>query len=239
MRWIGMETTRRMKMIILAAGLGTRMRESMGSRPKILADLGGETILDRLLDIGRELRLDPVIVTRPEFAADLRHAPAEVLVEERPVDLLTTLFQTRGALAEVREAGEPFVWVGGDMVFSDTRPLRELVEGHRPEDFASFLVCRTDRFKAKIRFEPELEFAVTREGEWTLSLPPFVVQSSRIFSWLDRSPQPVYPLLPALAAGETVAFRDCFPEVFEIDTPFDLAAARAHLARGKHCASIS
>jgi NDP-sugar pyrophosphorylase family protein len=230
MRLIGRERTQRMKMVILAAGLGTRMRESMGSKPKILADLGGETILDRLLVLGRELRLDPMIVTRPEFAADFSDVPAEVLVEEQPVGLLTTLYQTRDLIHE------PFVWVGGDMVFAETGPLRELVEGHRPEDFASFLVCRTTRFKAKVRFEPEFGFDVTREGDWSLSLPTFVVQSPRIFSFMKGAPEPVYPLLPAFAAGETAAFRDCLSEVFEIDTPLDLAAARAHLAR---CASIS
>lgn len=219
-----------MKMVILAAGLGTRMRESMGSRPKILADLGGETILDRLLATSRELRLEPMIVTRPEFAADFRDIPAEVLVEERPAGLLTTLYQTHDLIHE------PFVWVGGDMVFAETEPLRELVENHRQEDFASFLVCRTDRFKAKVRFEPEFDFDVTREGDWTLSLPTFVVQSPRIFSFMDGDPEPTYPLRPALAAGETCVFRDCSSEVFEIDTPLDLAAARAHLAR---CASIS
>ena len=122
-----------MKMVILAAGLGTRMRESMGSKPKILADLGGETILDRLLAMGRELRLDSMIVTRPEFAADFHDAPAEVLVEEKPVGLLTTLYQTRDLIPE----DEPFVWVAGDMVFSETGPIREVVEHHRPEDFAS------------------------------------------------------------------------------------------------------
>jgi NDP-sugar pyrophosphorylase family protein len=219
-----------MKMVILAAGQGTRLRETLGSKPKILADLGGETILDRLLAMGRELRLDPMIVTRPEFAADFRNVPAEVLVEERPVGLLTTLYQTRDLIHE------PFVWVGGDMVFAETGPLRELVENHRPEDFASFLVCRTDRFKAKVRFEPEFEFAVTREGEWSLSLPTFVVQSPRIFSFMEGDPESIYPLLPAMVVGETVAFRDCFSEVFEIDTPFDLAAARDYLSR---CASIS
>ena len=219
-----------MKMVILAAGLGSRMRETMGSKPKILADLGGETILDRLLATGRELRLDPIIVTRPEFAADLRDVPAEVLVEERPAGLLTTLYQTRDFVEG------PFVWAGGDMVFADPEILRELVENHRPEDFASFLVCPTDRFKAKVRFEPEFEFDVTREGSWTLSLPTFVVQSPRLFSFLDGNPEPIYPLRSAMAAGETFSFRDCLSEVFEIDTPLDLAAARAHLAR---CASIS
>jgi NDP-sugar pyrophosphorylase family protein len=220
-----------MKMVILAAGLGSRMRESMGSKPKILADLGGETILDRLLATARELRLDPMIVTRPEFAADFRNVPVEVLVEEQPVGLITTLYQTRGALAD-----EPFVWVAGDMVFAESEPIRELVEGHRPEDFASFLVCKTDRFKAKVRFEPEFDFDVTREGQWSLSLPTVAVQSPRLFSFMNGDPEVIYPLFPALAAGETFAFRDCLSEVFEIDTPLDLAAARAHLAR---CASIS
>ena len=219
-----------MKMVILAAGLGSRMRESMGGKPKILADLGGETILDRLLASGRELRLDPMIVTRPEFAADFGHAPAEVLVEERPVGLLTTLYQTRDLIHE------PFVWVGGDMVFSETGVMRELVERHRAEDFASFLVCKTDRFKAKVRFEPAFEFDVTREGQWSLSLPTLAVQSPRLFSFMHENPESIYPLFPALAAGESFAFRDCLSEVFEIDTPFDLAAARSHLER---CASIS
>ncbi|MFL6293679.1 MAG: NTP transferase domain-containing protein [Thermoanaerobaculia bacterium] len=225
-----------MKMVILAAGQGTRLRETLGPKPKILADLGGETILDRLLAFGRELRLDPVIVARPEHAADLRHVPAEVLVEERPAGLITTLYQTR----EVFEsAGEPFVWVAGDMVFAETGPLRELVENHRPEDFASFLVCRTDRFKAKVRFEPELELAATREGVWALSLPTLAVQSPRLFSFLEGDPERIYPFRSARAAGETFAFRECLPKVFEIDTPADLAEARAHFARCKPCASIS
>ena len=219
-----------MKMVILAAGLGSRMRETMGGRSKLFADLGGETILDRLLAMGRELRLDPMIVIRPEYTADFSDVPAEVLVEEQPVGLMTTLYQTRDLVHE------PFVWVCGDMVFSDIGPLRELVAAHRPEDFASFLFCRTDRFKAKVRFEPRFEFDVTRKGEWSLSLPTFVVQSPRLFPFMAGDPEAVYPLLPALAAGETVAFRECLPKVFEIDTPFDLAEARAHLDR---CASIS
>ncbi|HEX5715542.1 MAG TPA: NTP transferase domain-containing protein, partial [Thermoanaerobaculia bacterium] len=175
-----------MKMVILAAGLGTRMRESMGSKPKILADLGGETILDRILALGRELRLDPMIVTRPEFAADFRNVPAEVLVEEQPVGMLTTLYQTRSV---VSDSGEPFVWVGGDVVFTEHERLRGIVEGHRSEDFASYLLCPTDRFKAKVRFEPELAFALTRQGEWPMSCPAFGVQSPRVFFYLERDPE--------------------------------------------------
>ena len=223
-----------MKMVILAAGLGTRMRETMGGRSKLFADLGGETILARQLALARELRLNPMIVIRPEYAADFSDVPAEVLVEEQPVGMLATLYQTRDALGGIHE---PFVWVGGDMVFSETGPLRELIDRQQPEDFASFLVCRTDRIKAKVRFEPEFEFDVTREGTWSLSLPTFVVQSPRVFGFMDRQPPgSIYPLKPALAAGETASFRDYLPKAFEIDTPHDLAEARAYFAR---CASIS
>lgn len=224
-----------MKMVILAAGLGTRMHEVTGGRSKSLLDLGGETVLDRLLAIARDLQLDPLVVTRPEYAADFGSVPAEVLVEERPVGMLTTLYQTRSILGGIHE---PFVWVGGDLVFTEHEPLRELVEGHRREDFASYLFCRTDRFKAKVRLEPEIELVLTREGEWSLSSPTFGVQSPRIFSYMESDPEANF-MIAALAAGETVAFREYLPKVFEIDTPLDLAEARAHFARCKPCASIS
>lgn len=210
---------RRMKMIILAAGLGTRMRAVCGDRPKVLADLGGETILDRLLAVAADARLEPMIVTRPEHAADFRHAPAEVFVEERPAGMLTTLYQVRGLVHE------PFVWAAGDMVFCDHEPLRQLVEQHEPDSFASFLYCRSDRFKAKVVFEPELRVVPTREGTWTHSIANFVVQSPRIFSYMQPDPEANF-MVPAFAAGERCRFLHYTRKVFEIDTPGDLDEAR-------------
>jgi GTP:adenosylcobinamide-phosphate guanylyltransferase len=221
-----------MKMVILAAGLGTRMREVCGDRPKTLTDLGGETILDRLLATAHELRLEPMIVTRPELVAWFESTPAEVLVEERPIGMITTLFQTRDLLHE------PFVWVAGDVVFTAAEPLRELVAGHRSGDFASYFFCRTDRFKAKIRFEPGLELIVTRQGEWCFSSPCFGVQSPRIFSYLEGDTEGQF-VAKALAAGETLSLREYPHPVFEIDTPLDLAEARSYFARCEHRASIS
>jgi NDP-sugar pyrophosphorylase family protein len=219
-----------MKMVILAAGLGTRLGVTSNGRPKLLLDLGGESILGRLLSLALDLRLEPVVVTRPDHVAWFQDVPAEVVVEERPVGILTTLYQTRSAVGD-----EPFVWVGGDMVFSEHGPLRELVEGHGPDDFASYLYCRTDCFKAKVRIEPELSLRITREGEWDLSLPNFGVQSPRLFSYMEANPEADF-FVPALAAGETIRLREYPYPVFEIDTPSDLASARAYFER---CASIS
>lgn len=214
-----------MKMIILAAGLGTRMREICGDRPKILADLGGETILDRLLSVARDLRLDPMIVTRPEHAADFRNVPAEVFVEERPVGMLTTLYQVRALVHE------PFVWAAGDMVFCDHEPLRQLVEQHDPESFASFLYCEGDRFKCKVQFEPELRVVPTREGTWPYSIANFVVQSPRLFSYMPPEDPEADFMIPAFAAGERYQFLRYAHKAFEVDTPGDLADARLHLSR--------
>jgi NDP-sugar pyrophosphorylase family protein len=219
-----------MKMVILAAGLGTRLGTASGGRPKVLLDLGGETILDRLLSLASDLWLEPLVVTRLEHVAWFQQVAAEVLVEERPVGILTTLYQTRSAVDD-----EPFVWVGGDMVFSEHGPLRELIEGHDPDAFASYAYCRTDRFKAKVRFEPELALQITRQGQWDFSLPNFGVQSPRLFSYMEANPEADF-FVPALAAGETISLREYPYPVFEIDTPPDLAAARSYFER---CASIS
>ncbi len=217
-----------MKMVILAAGLGTRLATASGGKPKVLLDVGGETVLGRLLSLASDLRLEPLVVTRPEHAAWFHEAPAEILVEERPVGILTTLYQTRSAIGD-----EPFVWVGGDMVFSDHGPLREIVEGYDPDDFASYAYCRTDRFKAKVRLEPELTLKITRQGQWELSLPNFGVHSPRTFSYMTAETD---FLEVALAAGERIALREYPHPVFEVDTPLDLAAARSYFER---CASIS
>lgn len=219
-----------MKLVILAAGLGKRLGAAGGGRPKVLVDLGGETILDRLLALASDLELDPLVVTRPEHVAWFEAARAEVLVEERPVGFLTTLYQTRNAVGD-----EPFVWVGGDMVFSDHGLVREIVAGHDPDSFASYAFCRTDRFKAKVRLEPELAVKITRQGEWDLSLPNFGVQSPRLFSYLEPDPEADF-FAPALAAGEMIRLCEYPHPVFEIDTPPDLAAARSYFER---CASIS
>lgn len=210
-------------MIILAAGLGTRLREVCGDRPKVLTDLGGETILDRLLSIARSIqgvRLDPIIVTRPEHAADFRNVPAEVFVEERPVGMLTTLYQVRDLVQET------FVWAAGDMVFCDHEPLRQLVRQHDPASFASFLYCRGDRFKCKVQFEPELRVVPTRKGTWPFSIANFVVQSPRLFSYMRADDTEADFMAPALAAGERCQFLEYTHKVFEIDYPSDLAEAR-------------
>lgn len=214
-----------MHLLLLAAGQGTRLRPLAGPRPKLFLEVGGRTILDRHLEIAAHLNLSPLIVTRPEFETDFRRAGVETLVEESPCHPMGTLYYARQVIQET------FCWVGGDMLFTDPEPLRELLSEHLAGGYAvSSLYCRTDRFKAKLRFSPEPEVVVTREAGYPLSIPNFLVQEPRAFSYMMPEPHSEF-LQRMIAAGEPVLFREYAAPVFEIDTPEDLTEARQFFLR--------
>jgi NDP-sugar pyrophosphorylase family protein len=212
-----------MKMIVLAAGLSTRMRAVTGGRPKLFTEVGGMTLLDRLVATAEVAGLEPVVVTRPELVPEYRRAGMDVMVEEEPVATMVTLSNTR------RHLREPFVWIGGDMLLADPEPVREIVQAHCEEESeGSFLYVRSDRFKAKLSLQPEPEVLVTREGTHSCSLLNFGVQSPRLFDYMPgdaRVPRDNF-VQRAIENGLPLLFREYRAPVFEIDTPDDLAAAR-------------
>lgn len=217
-----------MKLVILAAGLGSRLRQESGRRPKSLLDVGGVSLFDRLVDLAGFIGLEPVVVTRPEFVADFRRPGVDVLVEETPHILVTLANACR------RLPSEPLCWVGADMLFTDPAPLKELVELQLASDsFCSLIYCRTDRFKAKLELTPEPAVTVVRGGTFDLSIPDFVVQSARVAPWLPggwEDPRTNF-LQRALERGERLYFREYAAPIFEIDTPADLEEARRYFAR--------
>jgi choline kinase len=216
-----------MRMVVLASGRGSRLTQVTGGRPKLLVEVGGKTLLDRLIALGDEIGATPLVVTRPELAADLLGAGVEVLLEDCPADLLQTLHLARDWVTG------PFCWVTGDLLFSDPAPLKNLVAAHLATgSYASFVYCRTDRFKLKLApgdpasCAPRVE--VTRAPGFDFSIPNFLVHSAAAFADLAEEPRIEY-LQRAIARGERVLCREYTAEVFEIDTPEDLAAARRAL----------
>ena len=215
-----------MKLIVLAAGLGTRMQAVTDGRPKQLVEVGGMTLLARHAAMAEAVGMEPVVVTRPDLVADFRRTGIEVRVEtELTDDMLVTLSNTR------RWLRGPYAWVGGDMVIADFAPVREIVEAHFAEEAAaSFLYARTDRFKAKLTFAPRTQVLSTREGSHPFSVLNFGVHSPRMFSYMPgdlTSPGGNY-LQRAIEGGEPILWREYRAAAFEIDTPADLAAARRH-----------
>ena len=214
-----------MHLLLLAAGQGTRLRAAAGPRPKLFLEVGGRTLLDRHLEIGALLNLSPLVVTRPEHEADFRRAGVETLVEESPYHSMGTLYYARQVIQET------FCWVGGDMLFTDPKPLRDLLAEHLDGGYTvSSLYCRTGRFRAKLRLSPEPEVVLTREAGYPLSIPNFLVQEPKAFSYMMPEPHGEF-LQRMITAGEPVLFREYAAPVFEIDTPEDLAEARRFFQR--------
>lgn len=215
-----------MRMVILAAGLGQRLRQETGGRAKILLDLGGGggSILDRAIALAAALGLSPLVVTRREHADEIGRY-AEVRVENDSQDIMDTLYLSRGLLTET------FCWIGGDTVFSDPAPVQELLALHRQEGSAgSIFYCRTDRFKSKLELSPSPRFTVTREGSHALSSPNFMIQNPELLDDMTPSPRNRF-VQRAIDRGARILFREYAPPVFEIDTPEDLATARRFFQR--------
>lgn len=214
-----------MRMVVLAAGKGWRLRSETAGGPKQLVDIGGQTVLDRLLALGRLLGLVPLVVTRQAQVAALQPAGVDLLVVEETPDMLATL-----SLARCRVA-EDFLWMGGDTLLTDPEPVRELLASHLAErPYGSFLYRRSERHRAKMRpAAPVPRVTVTREGDFPFSLPNFGIQSAACFADLEVDPRGEY-VQRALDRGERIALREYTAPVFEIDTPADLAAARRYYA---------
>jgi len=212
-----------MRLVILAAGQGLRLRSETGGRAKLLLDVGGGTILDRAIELAAALDLSPLVVTRREHADEIGRY-AEVRVENESQDIMDTLYRSRSLLTET------FCGIGGDTVFSDPAPVRELLSLHRQEGSAgSIFYCQTDRFKSKLQLEPSLRFTVTREGRHALSSPNFMIQEPELLDDMAPSPRNRF-VQRAIDRGDPISFREYASPVFEIDTPEDLAEARRYFA---------
>ena len=110
--------------MVLAAGLGVRMRPYTEDRPKPLIEVGGRTLLDRTLDKLAAAGVKKVVVNL-HYKADLlrRHvakrqpmAP-EIVFSDESEQLLDT---GGGVTAALRHLGdEPFLVVNSDIIWLD------------------------------------------------------------------------------------------------------------------------
>jgi MurNAc alpha-1-phosphate uridylyltransferase len=118
--------------MVLAAGLGTRMRPLTDDRPKALIEVGGKALIDHLLDRLETQGVERIVVNVHAFADQLqahlerRRGPAEILVSDERGELL----ETGGGVKKARPLlGEDPIWVAnGDYVWiEDGQPALEMV----------------------------------------------------------------------------------------------------------------
>lgn len=118
--------------MVLAAGLGTRMRPLTNERPKPLIEVGGKTLLDHALDQLGDAGVSRAVVNAHYLADQIEHhvarrtrAPHITLSDER-----AQLLETGGALVKARAllGDDPIIVTNTDQVFEPATgaPIRAM-----------------------------------------------------------------------------------------------------------------
>jgi NDP-sugar pyrophosphorylase family protein len=228
------------KAVLLAAGLGTRLRAATGELPKILAPLSGHTLLDRQLAYLARQGIT-------EVAVNLHHrAEAVVAHLERVAPPLPVRFSveeellgTAGALRPL--AGfleEPFVLLYGD-VLTDL-DLGELASRHvgiatlacyRTTELAGKGVLRVDE---RLRVLSFVEKGEEQAGEGLVNAGIHVLEPA-ILDFVTAPPcdfgRDLWPA--ALAAGAEITAAPIDGYLLDVGTPETLAAAERDVEAGR------
>ena len=132
--------------MVLAAGLGTRMRPLTDDRPKALVEVGGKALVDHLIDRLEAEGVERIVVNVHAFADQLeahlrrRRGAAEILISDERAELL----ETGGGVKRARALlGEDPIWVANsDYIWlEDGEPaLRRVAEAWDPARMDSCLV---------------------------------------------------------------------------------------------------
>jgi N-acetyl-alpha-D-muramate 1-phosphate uridylyltransferase len=228
--------------IVLAAGLGTRMRPYNGHIPKPLVEIGGKSLIDYSLDRLADAGVERAVVNVHHLADVLerhlapRQRPQIVISDERGA-LLGTGGGIAKALPQLGDA--PFFLVNSDTVWLDgVKPnFRRLAEAFDPDTMDALLLLAptTD----SIGYAGRGDFAMLPDGRLRRrrenQVVPFVYAGAAILSpaLFADVPAGAFPLTflfdRAGASGRLFGLR--LEGVWmHVGTPEAVAAAEAALA---------
>lgn len=137
--------------MVLAAGLGTRMRPLTDTRPKPLVEVDGRALIDHVLDRLADAGIERAVVNLHHHADMMerhlaervragRTRPAIVLSDERDA-----LLETGGGIVRALPllGDAPFLSINADTIWVEgIRPnLPSLIDGFDPERMDALLLC--------------------------------------------------------------------------------------------------
>lgn len=202
--------------MVLAAGLGTRMRSFNGRIPKPLVAVGGKALIDHVLDRLSENGVERAVVNVHHLADQIeshlahRRRPQIVFSDERN-ELLGTGGGVVKALPEL--GGGPFFHVNSDTIWIDgVKPnLRRLADAFDPSRMDALLLLATTT--SSIGYSGRGDFTMAPDGRLT-----------------RRGEREVVPFVYAGAAILTPAFfADAPTGAFSMSPLFDRAAETGRL----------
>jgi N-acetyl-alpha-D-muramate 1-phosphate uridylyltransferase len=230
--------------MVLAAGLGKRMRPLTATRPKPLIEVAGRTLLDHSLDRLRAAGVRKAVVN-VHYLADALEAHLDnrvrgieiVVSDERP-----QLLETGGGVARALPLieADPFLIVNSDNLWIDgpVDSLRLLASGWDDERMDALLLlvplARAHCHKGQGDFHMSAAGALRRRRKG--SVAPFVFTGVQIVSKrLFEGVLPAGPFSANLLWDRAIEARRCFGAVhqglwFDVGAPANIKKAEEILA---------
>jgi MurNAc alpha-1-phosphate uridylyltransferase len=175
--------------MVLAAGLGTRMRPYNGQIPKPLVEVGGKALIDHVLDRLADVGVERVVVNVHHMADQIerhlasRRQPAIDLSDERGA-----LLDTGGGIAKAlpQLGGAPFLLVNSDTLWIDgVRPnLDRLAASFDSQQMDALLLLAPTA--TSIGYSGRGDFSMTADGRLERrgerEVVPFVYAGAAVLS---------------------------------------------------------
>lgn len=196
--------TRPVRAMILAAGLGTRMRPLTNSTPKPLVKVGGKALIDHAIDRLVEAGVRMIVVNVHYHAEQLKaHLAARTDVEIRISDETGAILGTGGGIARALPnfGGEPFFVHNSDSIWAEGygHALARLIARWNSERMDSLLLMAS--LVSSIGYEGRGDFIMDSEGCLSLvpegMLSPFAYPGAGILHprLFEGAPHGAFPLL--------------------------------------------
>lgn len=115
-------------LMIFAAGLGTRMRPLTNDRPKPLIEVGGQTLLDRAIALGRAAGATRLVVNTHYLGGMIADhlAGSGIAISHEPDPVLDTGGGLRQALPLLAAGAGPVMTLNPDVVWTGPNPVAAL-----------------------------------------------------------------------------------------------------------------
>jgi N-acetyl-alpha-D-muramate 1-phosphate uridylyltransferase len=186
--------------MVLAAGLGTRMRPLTNDRPKALVTVGGRTLIDHVLDRCVEAGVERAVVNVHAFADMLekhvkRRTDLEILISDERDTLMETGGGVRKALPLLGDA--PFVICNIDSVWEEPTgsAIARLARGYNPDTMGARLLLAA--MSDQLGYDGAGDFAAEPDGriQFRGELPsaPWAYMGVQIVDPAIVAPEPIEP----------------------------------------------
>ena len=228
--------------MVLAAGLGTRMRPLTNDRPKPLIEAAGRTLIDRSLDRVEEIGVNRAVVNLHYLPQMLRsHLVGRSTPAIEFSDETSELLETGGGIVRALPllGEDPFVVINSDNIWIGERALSPLVEAWKPEAMDVLLLLvpveKAVGYTRSGDFELDADARLVRRGEKPAA--SFVFSGAQIIKPDVFANAPEGPFSLNIVWDEIIASGRAFGVVHDggwcdVGTPDGLRLAEAAVKAG-------